>query len=244
MENGYVLLHRKLFSNRLWLAERFTKAQAWVDLFANANHKDGSFWVRGIEVKVKRGQLGWSEVNMAKRWGWNRKTVRRFLNYLEMEQQITQQKTPQTSITTILKYGDYQDVGTTKRTSKGTTNGTAEGTQTKNVKEELKNETQTEQGSGVSGTVINLFKELNPSYKILFKRKNQHDSANRLLEREGFERLQKIVLFLAVRKSDRYCPQISTPLQLEEKWAALEKYAMSLKKASEINTNPTWKIWT
>lgn len=90
----------------------------------------------------------------------------------------------------------------------------------------------TEQSSGTSN-LIDLFKEINPSYKNLFKRKTQHDSAKRLLEREGYEKISKIIKFIEKRRFDKFCPQISSPYQLEEKWSALEKYALGLK--GEIN---------
>lgn len=80
---------------------------------------------------------------------------------------------------------------------------------------------------------IFLFKEINPSYKVLFSRKNQHEASRRLLEREGQERLRKIIKFIEQRRVDKFCPQIATPIQLEEKWSALEKYALGLK--GEIN---------
>jgi len=102
----------------------------------------------------------------------------------------------------------------------------------------------TEQGSVGSREVINLFKEINPSYGILFKRKNEHESASRLLEREGFTRIQGAINFLKSMRADKFCPRISTAVQLEEKWASLENYGVSLKKSSEINNNPKWKIWT
>ena len=109
MDHGWVKLHRKIFENKLWLSEPFTKAQAWIDLFANANHENGSFWVRGNEVKIKRGQVGWSEVTMAKRWQWSRMKVRRYLKQLESDTQVRQQKIHKiTSIITIIKYDDYQ----------------------------------------------------------------------------------------------------------------------------------------
>lgn len=91
----------------------------------------------------------------------------------------------------------------------------------------------TEHSSGTSGVVIDLFKIVNPSYKVLFKRKPQHEASKRLLEREGIEKLTKVVEFLQMRRADKFCPQIATPIQLEDKWSALEKYAMGLK--SDIN---------
>jgi hypothetical protein len=105
---GWVKVYRQIEENKLWLSEPFTKAQAWLDLIIFANHKDGVFWVRGIEVEVKRGQIGWSEVTMSKRWRWGRNKVRRFLKWLETEQQIEQQKTRVTSLVTILNYDQYQ----------------------------------------------------------------------------------------------------------------------------------------
>ena len=55
---GWVSLHRKISDNPLWLAEPFTRGQAWVDIFLQANHKDKWFIVRGNRVDVKRGQVG------------------------------------------------------------------------------------------------------------------------------------------------------------------------------------------
>jgi len=104
------MLHRQIAENELWFAEPFTKGQAWIDLVLFANHKDGSFWVRGVEVKIKRGQLGWSEVTMAKRWTWSRDKVRRFLKWLETRQQIEQQKVAKiTTIITICNYDRFQN---------------------------------------------------------------------------------------------------------------------------------------
>lgn len=143
MDNGYVLLHRKLFSNKLWLSEKFTKAQAWIDLFANANHTEGSFWVRGNEVKIKRGQLGWSELNMAQRWCWSRSKVRRFLWMLEMEQQIVQQKSQLTTVITILNYDTYQKKNSkedNRRYNRKTTDDTTDDTQTMNDKKMINND--------------------------------------------------------------------------------------------------------
>lgn len=107
-DSGWVKLHRQIFDGDLWLLEPFTKAMAWVDLFGNANHEDGIFSVRGNIVKIKRGQLGWSELTMAKRWRWSRDKVRRFLKWLETRQQIEQQKSKLTTIILIVNYEKYQ----------------------------------------------------------------------------------------------------------------------------------------
>jgi len=141
-DTGWVKLHRQMFDNRLWLAEPFTKAQAWIDLFANANHKTGSFWVRGVEVVIERGQIGWSELTMASRWKWSRMKVRRFLDDLETRQQIIQHKRYKiTTIITIINYNRYQDEtsnDTTERQQKDNRRDTNKND--KNVKNDKKEE--------------------------------------------------------------------------------------------------------
>ena len=107
---GWVRLHRKIEDNSLWFLEPFTKAQAWIDLFLNANHHPATIQIRGNLVSIKRGQIGWSELTMAQRWKWSKNKVRRFLKLLETEQQIEQQKDRYiTTIITILNYNKMQN---------------------------------------------------------------------------------------------------------------------------------------
>jgi len=109
-KNGWVRLHRKIEDNRLYFLEPFTKVQAWIDLFLNANHSDGLIDIRGNIISIKRGQIGWSELTMCKRWKWGKNRVRRFLKLLETEQQIVQQKDRFiTTIITIINYDKFQE---------------------------------------------------------------------------------------------------------------------------------------
>lgn len=111
MNNGWAKIHRSIEDNPLYFSEPFTKAQAWIDLFTFANHAEGIVSIRGNIVQLKRGQIGWSEITMTKRWKWSRNKVRRFLKYLETEQQIEQQKYLHiTTIITIVNYDKYQQM--------------------------------------------------------------------------------------------------------------------------------------
>ena len=110
--NGWIRLDRALLDHMIWSAkyEPFTKGQAWVDILLNANYKRSFFFVRGAKVSLERGQLGWSQVTMAGRWGWSRKKVNLFLKTLEEEQMVTLQTTQQTTVITICNYSKYQDL--------------------------------------------------------------------------------------------------------------------------------------
>jgi hypothetical protein len=111
---GWISLHRKISENPLWTCEPFSRGQAWVDLILLANHKDGYFYKRGVKIDLLKGQLAWSEVALSDRWSWSRSKVRKFLNDLEKEQQIEQQKNNVTQVITIKNYCFYQEKGQQK----------------------------------------------------------------------------------------------------------------------------------
>lgn len=119
MEQGWISVHRKLQDSEIWNLEKFTRGQAWVDMILMANHKPGSFFLRGIEIKVDRGQIARSEESLAAKWRWSRGKVRRFFSWLEMKQQIVQHKSKLLSIVTIVNYNDYQKNSTTNSTTNG-----------------------------------------------------------------------------------------------------------------------------
>jgi hypothetical protein len=129
MKPSYFTLTRKFLESEMWLSEKFTKGQAWVDLIGLTNWRDKIANFRGIEIAVKRGECSRSEVFLSKRWGWSRGRVRRFLNGLEMEHQIEQQKNNVTTLIRLINYDQYQLDGTANDTGNGTANGTRKGKQ-------------------------------------------------------------------------------------------------------------------
>lgn len=105
------------------------------------------------------------------------------------------------------------------------------GKHTKDNTKETKDSTA--QSADAANPVISLFKELNPSYERLFSRPPQRAAAVRLLELHGLDRLGKVIGFVGNYRTDRYCPTITTPIQLEDKWAALEGFAAKLKSVKK-----------
>ena len=106
---GWVSIYRQLASRDLWLKQKFTRGQAWVDLIILANHKDGFIWKRSNKIDIKRGQVGWSELALSIRWKWSRSKTKRFLKWLENETQIVQNRKRLTTIITIINYKKYQE---------------------------------------------------------------------------------------------------------------------------------------
>ncbi len=120
---GWVKIHRELIESDIWLSEAFTRGQAWVDLICLCNHSDGFIRVCGERIPIKRGQCGWSQLNLSKRWKWGRGKVRRFLSELERDGSIEIKTNTRSSIITICNYDKFQrqseEHGTTDSTTEG-----------------------------------------------------------------------------------------------------------------------------
>lgn len=108
---NFFLVNRSLLHSDRWLREPFTRGQAWVDLFGLAQHCAGYMQIRGVRVDLKRGQLGYSQLTLAKRWKWSRDKVRRHLRRLETAGDIIQQTTQVTTVITIVDYNTWQGIG-------------------------------------------------------------------------------------------------------------------------------------
>ena len=94
----------EVFDDPLWTADEFTKGQALIDLYRLAQFKAGIVHKRGITIQLKPGQVGWSMVNLGKRWQWSIGKVRRYLNTLEIAGQIELQKTNVSTTITLLHW--------------------------------------------------------------------------------------------------------------------------------------------
>ncbi|MGM9759312.1 MAG: hypothetical protein ACI30I_04245 [Parabacteroides sp.] len=119
--DGWIKIHRQIMEDPIYLAEPFSRGQAWIDLILLACYKDSYVYVRGIRVKVARGQLAKSSGYFAERWRWSAGKVVRFLNELENDERIVQQKSRVTTIISICNYDMYQTDGITERRTDGVT---------------------------------------------------------------------------------------------------------------------------
>jgi hypothetical protein len=77
--------------------------------------------------------------------------------------------------------------------------------------------------------VINAFNLVNPSYGKWYENKTQREAIKRLITTQTLNKLLKVIQLLTKTNKLPYFPTITTPLQLEDKWAQLES-ALSKKK--------------
>ena len=72
--------------------------------------------------------------------------------------------------------------------------------------------------------IIGLFKEVNPSYQILYKRKPQRAAIERLLKKFPEKDLCAMIQSLTITNKEQYAPTVTTPMQLEEKLGQLKAF--------------------
>lgn len=85
--------------------------------------------------------------------------------------------------------------------------------------------------------VIEAFAPVNSAYKKWFARRPQRDAASRLIECYGLEQVKKVIKLLPVSNTMQYFPTITTPLELEDRWAKLE--AAWQRKRNEADSKKT-----
>lgn len=224
---GWIKIHRKMIHTDLWLQEPFTRPQAWIDLIALANYKDGFVRTAGQRIAVERGAVGWSKQRLAARWQWSRGKVDRFLDELEGEQMIVRRTDTRFTIITICNYDTYQDQKSVGSTADRTADDTGDEQETvqetgrkqstnkkdKKGKKEKKRESagasrsEPEEYKAVAQRLLNHICEYEPKHKYNRNAPNIETWAKDLrlaVERDGetAESLVKFVDWLYASESD------------------------------------------
>ena len=135
MSDGWIKIHRSILDDELYFSEKFTRIQAWIDLLLLAEYKPREFYVRGIQVKLERGQLAVSIRDLAARWKWGVNKVQSFIKELVASGKLNTQKSPVINIITVCKYDYYQNDDSTLRLKTDTQTDTQTDTPLRNNKE-------------------------------------------------------------------------------------------------------------
>lgn len=115
MEDGFLRLSRRFFSNEMWKAAReFSECEAWLDLIQSARFdatdKAYSELIGGREISYSRGQYPASISFLMKRWQWSEKRVRYFLSKLKKKGMITTCNKQGMTVITLCNYDEYNPI--------------------------------------------------------------------------------------------------------------------------------------
>ena len=127
MNTGWIKIDRKILNSKLWEGKPFSKGQAWIDMLLLAAWTTKEVTVRGVKMKLNRGDICMSVRELSERWGWSSGKVKRYLMDLQMDQRIDQLKSFVTNTISIVNYEKYQYNGPTDRLTDGPTDRLTDG---------------------------------------------------------------------------------------------------------------------
>lgn len=113
-ENGYIKVYRAIQENDLWQYTPYDPARAWIDLLLSATYKNKGVYFDGSIVDLLPGEFITSQVKLARKWGWERKRVSRFLRVLESEQMCHIKTDRKKTLIAIHNWETYQQEGQQK----------------------------------------------------------------------------------------------------------------------------------
>lgn len=136
MSEGFITLHRSVQKHWIWQEPEALKF--WIALLQEANWQEKKTMFNGSLLTVKRGELVFGRIKYSRLLNISEKKIRRYLNLLEKEQMIGQQKTNKYTLISITNYESYQNAaskgpakGQQRATSKQVNNKTIGGKQSK-----------------------------------------------------------------------------------------------------------------
>jgi DNA replication protein DnaD len=150
-QKGWIKIHKQIKDSAVWSDP--LRLKAWIDILISANYEDKEWFANGSVVQIKRGQFVTSNRKLQEAWGCSGKTVKKVLTqFTDLKMIKVEFPNKKYTLITVVKYGDFQDVGNaegytegnTESHTEGYTEGNAEYTQLKNIKniknyKELKN---------------------------------------------------------------------------------------------------------
>jgi hypothetical protein len=224
IHGGAFLIARKLFDSELWIEKPAEWKIIWIYILGKVNHCDRGRFKRGegyFNFKLEQRNIG---VDIK----YN--TIKKFLGYARGCALIGTSRSTRGIIIKVLKYNTYQTLENFKSTSRGTRKAPQKHPDTQELKNDKNVNTmattsvadETPKFTPMGAEVIKAFIAINPACGRYYKNTTQRAACDRLVEQRGLEQVKKVVALLQKTNRISYLPTITTPLQLEEKWAALE----------------------
>lgn len=106
-DNGFILLHRTVFENP-FCKNNLKHLGFWIFLLGKASFKECSFYLKNQKIHLNPGQFVTGRKALSKNSSVSEMQIERWLDVLEKEQQIAQQKTNKYRLITIINWKKYQ----------------------------------------------------------------------------------------------------------------------------------------
>ena len=232
VKGGAFLVARKLFESEIWTNKPDSWTKIWVYILGNVNHQDNEKFKKGEGFFRPKREIPLISSSIST------DIFKKFLNFARKNDMISTRRSTRGIIIKVLNYPKYQTLESYRGTRVSTELGTNQAperhqtstTINKNDKE-LKNDKNitTSEPSSQINRLIDFFRPINASYKKFYANKTQRGALKRLIGLFGEEMIIKVLNILPKTNGMSYAPVITTPLQLEDKWSALEAFVKKEK---------------
>lgn len=228
------------------------------DLYLNGYAKKCGIYATGVYVSLCRHsnleQKCWPSIRkIAEELDISQTQTRRAIKILEDHKIITKERLGKklTNRYWLLNKSEWSD-GTLTDSPDRTLNTSPQDThplpdRTLHSKDTHSKDTQVrkEEDTSVPSTdklipeIINLFKEINPSYGEWFNRKPQREACRWLLTEFGFEQAKEMIFALPKLNALPYAPIATSPYELKNKYARIKAFAEQERSKKKIITRQT-----
>jgi hypothetical protein len=108
--SGWIKIHREITDHWLYKEKRkFSRFEAWNDILLTVNYSEAQTIIKGKLYTVKKGESLLSLDSWAKRWNWDKSSVRRFLTMLQNETMINLVSDNISTRLIVCKWDIYQE---------------------------------------------------------------------------------------------------------------------------------------
>ena len=101
---SYIKILRSFKDHPMWIMDKFTHGQSWVDLLLLVYQQSTSRMINGHAFKVYKGQLLLSDFDFSKRWGWTKEDTDKWMEQLLHHEMISVER----GVLTIINWEKYQ----------------------------------------------------------------------------------------------------------------------------------------
>jgi len=223
MYRGYVKLWRKLEDSAIFQNEKALKI--WIWFLLRANHQEKDLLIGRKIIKIKQGEFMTSFPHLQDDLKFAMSTIHFWVNKLEELGMIESKKTNKYTLIKIKNWEDYQDIESQKKANEKAKRKLKETNNNDNNDKNDKEVITSEETSQINEVFNIFYNTINRN--INFGNKTQRKAVEDMVRLQGFEKVKKVAEFACQFHGEPYMPVITTPLQLKDKWSALESWAKS-----------------
>lgn len=239
IRGGFTMWARQTVDSDIFYSKPDKWFKVWFFLVNHVNHTDNKHFQRGTNFVSYSG--------IQEKTGATKAQIDMFMRWSKKCGMLTTRKTTRGIIITVSKYGVFQDSDKYKNDTKNEMKTTQKRHRNDTINKNDNNDNKIQATTSVAyerpkfndlgKIIIEEFTKFNPACGRYYGNTTQRAACDFLLKEYGLEEVLKRITILPKTNKTSFFPSITTPVQLRDKWVALQDAADRRKNESKIK-NP------